>query len=293
MTAWIISIGPEYPDHLDLAIEDGFWDTKQWKSIAPGDEGFFWQAAGSGVRSELKAHVVATSELEQIESDFRRARWRDRDLAGYTHRFTFTGVQAPTRRTQWREVQQVMGRAARLWPITRLDSREAVNLLTRRFQARWSAVDVTLDRSGRVPDIADQEDRRKTALRSVAVRQGQGLFRAELMRAYDRRCAFTDTVSEGVLEAAHIFPYRGVQSNHVTNGLLLRADIHTLFDSFQLAIDAEHRIHVGPGVHDEHYRALDGTTMRRPDDPDAWPAERALADHWRDCEFVRPGDFRR
>ena len=32
------------------------------------------------------------------------------------------------------------------------------------------------------------------------------------------------------LDAAHISPYLGDQSNHVTNGVLLRADIHTLFD---------------------------------------------------------------
>lgn len=292
MTAWIISIGAEYPDHLDLAIEDGFWDTKQWKSIRPGDEVFFWQAGGAGVRSELKAQVVATSELETIERDFRRARWRDRDEAGYTHRFTFTDAQEPpTRSTRWGEVQGVMGRSARLWPITRLDSRDAINFLTRRFPPRRSGIDVTLDRSRMVPDIAEKEDRRRTALRAVAVRQGQGVFRADLMRAYGRTCAFTGTVSEGVLEAAHIFPYRGAQSNHVTNGILLRADVHTLFDAFQIAVDASYRIHVGPGVRDDHYRDLDGTTINLPDDPESWPAEVALADHWRDCEFVRPGAF--
>ena len=292
MTAWIISIGADYPDHLDLALEDGFWDTKQWKSISPGDEVFFWQAAGSGVRSELKAQVVATSELVSIEPDFRRARWRDRDEAGYKFRFTFSDAQGPpTQMTQCREVQSVMERTARLWPITMLDSRDAVNFLTLRFPPRPSGIDVTLDRSRMVPDIADQEDRRRTACRSVAVRQGQGLFRADLMRAYGRACAFTGTVSEGVLEAAHIFPYRGAQSNHVTNGILLRADIHTLFDAFQIAVDASYRIHVGPGVNDDHYRALDGTTMGLPDNPESWPAEAALADHWRDCEFVRRGDF--
>ncbi len=293
MTAWIISIGADYPDHLGLALEDGFWDTKQWKSISPGDEVFFWQAAGSGVRSELKAQVVATSELEPIEPGFRRARWRDRDVAGYTHRFTFADAQEPpTHRTQWREVQSVMERAARLWPITRLDSRAAVNFLTSRFPPRWSGIDITIDRPRTVPDIADREDRRRTALRSVAVRQGQGVFRADLMRAYGRTCAFTATATEGVLEAAHIFPYRGAQSNHVTNGILLRADVHTLFDAFQIAVDAEYRIHVAPGIHDDHYRDLDGTTMTLPDDPDSWPALLALADHWRDCDFVRPGAFR-
>ncbi|WP_200883691.1 HNH endonuclease [Archangium violaceum] len=48
--------------------------------------------------------------------------------------------------------------------------------------------------------------------------------------AYGGRCALTDCEEPRVLEAAHIFPYHGPQTNHVTNGLLLRADLHVLFD---------------------------------------------------------------
>ncbi|MFP3681359.1 HNH endonuclease signature motif containing protein, partial [Pseudomonas sp. SIMBA_041] len=40
-----------------------------------------------------------------------------------------------------------------------------------------------------------------------------------------------------ILEAAHISPYRGVKDNHQSNGLLLRADIHTLFDLNLIAIN--------------------------------------------------------
>lgn len=69
------------------------------------------------------------------------------------------------------------------------------------------------------------------AVREVAERRGQEPFRKALLNAYDGRCAVTgcDAV-DAPLEAAHISPYRGPQSNHVTNGLLLRAHIHTLFD---------------------------------------------------------------
>ena len=42
-----------------------------------------------------------------------------------------------------------------------------------------------------------------------------------------------------VLEAAHILPYRGPDTNKVVNGLLLRADVHTLFDSGLIAVDVK------------------------------------------------------
>ncbi|WP_396954399.1 HNH endonuclease [Nocardioides pantholopis] len=53
------------------------------------------------------------------------------------------------------------------------------------------------------------------------------MFRASLLAAYDGQCAVTDTRTEAGLEAAHLRPYRVPASNVVTNGLLLRADIHT------------------------------------------------------------------
>lgn len=73
-------------------------------------------------------------------------------------------------------------------------------------------------------------DGRKEILARVRRRQGQGKFRDDLMSAYGERCAITGCGIKALLEAAHILPYRGPATNHVTNGLLLRADIHTLFD---------------------------------------------------------------
>jgi putative restriction endonuclease len=82
-------------------------------------------------------------------------------------------------------------------------------------------------------------DMRKRLMCEIVRRQGQGRFRRELMRAYDGKCAITNCDVEEVLEAAHIAPYLGAHSNHVSNGLLLRADLHTLFDLGHLQIDPE------------------------------------------------------
>jgi putative restriction endonuclease len=81
------------------------------------------------------------------------------------------------------------------------------------------------------------EDQRDRAMRAIRIRRGQPRFREELMNAYEGRCAITGCAIADVLEAAHITPYAGSQDNHVSNGLLLRADLHTLFDCGLIAID--------------------------------------------------------
>lgn len=81
-------------------------------------------------------------------------------------------------------------------------------------------------------------DTRKTVTTVKAVREGQSLFRAQLLEAYRGRCAITGYDLPDALEAAHIAPYRGRQTNIISNGLLLRADIHGLFDAGVITIDS-------------------------------------------------------
>jgi predicted restriction endonuclease len=65
---------------------------------------------------------------------------------------------------------------------------------------------------------------------SLQKRQGQGKFREDLIECYKGRCAITGCKIEGVLEAAHVKPYCISKENKPENGILLRADLHTLFD---------------------------------------------------------------
>lgn len=80
------------------------------------------------------------------------------------------------------------------------------------------------------------EDLRTRVTVATVVRAGQGAFRRSLTEAYSGACAVTGYQVETVLQAAHIMSYRGPQSHRVSNGLLLRADIHLLFDAHELAI---------------------------------------------------------
>jgi hypothetical protein len=77
--------------------------------------------------------------------------------------------------------------------------------------------------------LDDDYDARLRVVRQIVARRGQARFRAALLEAYIGRCAVTGFDAAPALEGAHLRPYRGPESNDVTNGLLLRADIHTLF----------------------------------------------------------------
>ena len=79
-------------------------------------------------------------------------------------------------------------------------------------------------------------DKRNRVLRPIRERRGQSKFRRMLIRRYGSSCMVSGCVLLDVVEAAHIWPYRGQDDNHPDNGLLLRADLHTLFDLNLLGI---------------------------------------------------------
>ena len=81
------------------------------------------------------------------------------------------------------------------------------------------------------------EDTRDFTVASIVRRRGQDVFRSALIDAYRGRCAISGCDAEPALEACHIRPYRGPQTNTASNGLLLRADLHTLFDLGLVAVD--------------------------------------------------------
>ncbi|KAA2211227.1 HNH endonuclease [Pseudoroseomonas oryzae] len=121
---------------------------------------------------------------------------------------------------------------------------------------------------------ADAEDHIK---RTIRARRGQAAFRNRLLSAYGGRCAITGCDVLAVLEAAHIVPYRGQWTNKVSNGLLLRADIHTLFDCARIGVDpASLEVLVHPDIADPVYRALHGRVLRIPADKALGPSRRAL-----------------
>ncbi|PNQ53824.1 HNH endonuclease, partial [Vibrio agarivorans] len=78
-------------------------------------------------------------------------------------------------------------------------------------------------------DPMNLQDARKKITREIHARQGQAAFREMLLAEYGR-CLVSGCKVSHAIEAAHIVPYMGEATNSIENGLLLRADIHTLFD---------------------------------------------------------------
>ncbi len=125
-------------------------------------------------------------------------------------------------------------------------------------------------------------DARERTNRAIVQRQGQSKFRSELLKTYGGKCAITDCDAEVALEAAHIFPYLGADTNHVTNGLLLRADIHTLFDLYLISINPDtSKVVVSSSLLNTCYKELNGKSLKSPKDYAASPSPQALACHYK------------
>lgn len=108
-------------------------------------------------------------------------------------------------------------------------------------------------------------DERTRILREIVQRRGQYNFRRDLLSAYGGRCAITGCDVEDALEAAHIIGYVGASTQHVKNGILMRADIHTLFDLGLLKICPETlKVVLAPSVRKSSYAELHGQPLRRP-----------------------------
>jgi putative restriction endonuclease len=82
-------------------------------------------------------------------------------------------------------------------------------------------------------------------------RLGQRSFQAVVLDAYQRRCAITGSRIRPVLEAAHVVPVTRGGEHRTDNGLLLRSDIHTLYDGGYLGVDPKYRLLVSPRLRDE------------------------------------------
>ena len=118
----------------------------------------------------------------------------------------------------------------------------------------------------------------------IRPRLGQNTFRIAVLDAYGRSCAVTTEHSLPALEASHIQPYAQGGSHEVGNGLLLRADIHRLFDKGYVTVTPDHRLVVSPRLREEFsngksYYPLEGTQIRVPKNAKHAPSAELLRWH--------------
>jgi len=115
-------------------------------------------------------------------------------------------------------------------------------------------------------------------------RWGQGTFRALVTDTYRRRCAITHEKALPALEAAHIRRFRDVERHAVPNGILLRSDVHRLFDAGYITITPEYRVEASHHMKDDfddgdNYLKLNGREIWVPDLLAARPDPEALRWH--------------
>lgn len=122
----------------------------------------------------------------------------------------------------------------------------------------------------------------------VRPRLGQGTFRIAVTDAYQRACAVTTEHSLPVLDVAHINPFAEHGEHETSNGLLLRTDIHRLFDRGYVTVTNDLRFEVSRALKDDYengktYYALHGRPLALPRLQSDRPSPSALQWHQDHC----------
>jgi hypothetical protein len=129
-------------------------------------------------------------------------------------------------------------------------------------------------------EAAKGRKHRETIAKAIATRRGQQKFRQDLLQTY-YKCLVTGCDAEDALEAAHIRPYFEERTFELSNGLLLRADIHTLFDLGMIAVDISRMtVILSPRLkRTKPYGKLHGKKLQFPSGTEGIADKEALEEH--------------
>ncbi|HEV8700659.1 MAG TPA: HNH endonuclease signature motif containing protein [Candidatus Polarisedimenticolia bacterium] len=152
-------------------------------------------------------------------------------------------------------------------------------------KALWDQVLVRLRHQGRADgELGSIEQPMFREGVSVRQRLGQGCFRVLIADIYQRRCAVTGEKALPVLQAAHIRPVTAGGTHQIDNGLLLRSDVHTLFDRGYVTVTRDYKLRVSRRLRDdfdngENYFRLNKASLWMPPDPADRPSTELLEWH--------------
>ncbi|NER33086.1 MAG: hypothetical protein F6J93_03240 [Oscillatoria sp. SIO1A7] len=128
----------------------------------------------------------------------------------------------------------------------------------------------------------------KTSSITIAHRRGPSNLRQGLLAAYNRQCAISSCNAEPVLEATLLIPNSLQHNFQVSDGLLLRADIHTLFDLYLIAIEPDTmRVLVAPSLQETSYGEFHSQLLQTPLLEEFKPNKRALQWHYNWCQWLK------
>ncbi|MDN4490388.1 hypothetical protein QQX13_06035 [Demequina sp. SYSU T00068] len=250
-----------YEDEIDVSYS---WDStvKNHGSVKPGDFIALWD----------KRRLLGVSVVEQVRpEDSRKQRFRcpvcgraniqSRATKSPKYKCQKCGAEFDDPTIEFIDVVAYRSRHDAAWtPLEGLLGADALRrlCLSPRSQhsmrsLNWTAFASELEAHGatfalsravaRAPDLYVPEFETRVSLPSghttatVRVRRGQQQFRRRLLEAQGNNCAFTGRAPERVLDAGHLYSYAELGEHHEHGGLLLRRDVHRLFDDGWIAVD--------------------------------------------------------
>jgi putative restriction endonuclease len=150
----------------------------------------------------------------------------------------------------------------------------------------WEQVQGRLSQTIPVPDESVYAAIQKFGKPQIQLpRLGQGAFRMFVADSYQRQCAVSSSHILHILDAAHIRPYETEGGTHSpTNGILLRQDIHTLFDRGYITVTPDYHVEVSKRIKEEfnngvEYYAMHGKRINLPLLKQVQPSKESLLWH--------------
>jgi putative restriction endonuclease len=291
---WFSQLSAEAPDEANFWRPSG---TKRFSAIAPGElllfklhspndfivgGGVFSHASNVPLSLAWEAFGTRNGATSLAEMRRRIARYRRDNALLDPRQDPPVGCRVLTRpffwpREAWLPVPADFARnivAGKIYRTQETAGRALWDAVAERMQGPAAAADAP----------------RKGVPRLVEPRLGQGAFRLSVTDAYERRCAVSGERTLPILDAAHIHAWGEGGAHDVANGLLLRTDIHRLFDLGYVTVSPDHRFEVSARLkadfdNGRHYYDLHGAQLRRPVSPSAAPSLAALEWH-RDHKYL-------
>lgn len=183
------------------------------------------------------------------------------------------------------ELQKLLPKATRkspeFWPRVCVKSTSHIEIFAQQFRVIYRSRELQSSIPPKPPQVAAPDipiDER--VLSEICTRRGQAPFRNALLAAYGC-CAISKCNDVDALEAAHLRPHSEGEDYRTSNGLLLRADIHTLFDLRLISIDPEFGTVCVSRKLGPTYQAFANQALHLPQNPLQYPDPSALLAHFR------------
>jgi hypothetical protein len=285
LAGWVDSLSAKHLSNWETCKRVGLWGTPANAGRAqPGDDLFLWKPLPD---SGWLVHCRLTGDPRRIRPGD-AVPWDDGPT--YKYLVPIEVVSEPQRHIPYRVAEAAplagLTHPVQIHQFSRMTD-EGVRTLSALFPRRSrieQALEELLDAAdGDLPADADQRD---YAQRLIAVRRGQRAFRQRLLQAFDGACCISGSRVEATLEAAHIRPFSETGSHASGNGLLLRADLHTLFDLRLVTVLPAGMVRVAPALRGSEYEYYDGRQISEPLNAGNAPDRAALAEHNALCGWL-------